>query len=1395
MAIQASFQADFTNFQRAAQEAQAKLVTFESSAAKVTAALGRMETSLSGKKLIQDATLMAQAIENTGGVAKLTGDELQKFGAQAQAAADKLVKLGLEVPPGIQKIADAAVAAESKLAATTKAAGLLSGAFTQVFAAFSAASLVTKAVGAITDLGREALATAGTLVDLSNKTGLSTETIQRMQFVAKQSGTDMQTFADAAFKMGVNISEGTKKAREGAEALGLDWQKLRAASPDEQFNMVVKALEAMEDPQKRNTSAVALFGKTAKEILPAIVDGYTKVATEATVAGDAQVKALDAAGDAWDRFKTRITGGFIHAAGSLLLYQEAMKTLTDDEKKFAIQTAETGKSLQEILVAALLVKQKKDLPAPTPDKPSGSASFVAELEAATAGYKALTTSQLDNLAAAIQLGKGNEEIINDLNITEAVLSVAKKAFEEHKSALTKAAEEQQKYAAAVADYNSTAGPDYLSLLDAIGNELYEGVAFDKARGKSATELVVIYKTMPDVINRVFASEDAYKKKLSEVTAATDARRKVEIEINKIIAEQTLVVNKAVIAGLDARLKAQAAYNTEVARMTLSAVDFQKAEIEIQIKNQEALGSALVGQAKITSDLIVATLKLQLEQVDTVWKEHPMIPPKASFDTKTQVAGLSSAFDVLGQTIQGLSTISVGTFGHIIKDIGLANVAAQAFGKAVQLTMAGHGSTPDDPHNANVAGSGAGLAAAASTAAVATMTASTISIVGAWIAVGVAVAGFISELREAQKEAEKLQKVTDAAHHVAVGFQSATQFSDAFNQSLADTTENFKHITALNTKFSLDGEESVTLRTLAESAHLADIIKELGGVSALTATQVAMVHDRMYGLFTIIGLGGPVGQAAIKTMDDTLIAFTTDLVKSGGLVDQFFLDMAARAKANGVDLKQVSDFQAAQAKAAETGIVGALSITNDAWAKRKDLQGQVAQATTDLAGKSGSALVDQQAKLADLNAQLLTQQHIIDATGIHSQAAAGAVSGALLGVISSQVAAGTSFGDAIRSVAPGIDSLKNQLNAMGVGGGDAFDFLNQQVALFTGDVTGPALQSIEGYAQGLVGLHNAGQLNQDTFAGITEQIGKTEQALEAQGVSGPALLTAMQSPLQKIWELEEKFGYKADAATQALVDQALATGAVGQAHKSVSDQMLDATSRIARAVEGLARVFGVVLPEAAAEGADGITSALRDIKPPTITVPVHVPSIKDLIDLDGLNDPHERDVAATFNKTLIDGLGDLPSAAKDAATGISDELGKIKVPKITIPVVFLKGGETGADDYPYHIKKKPGDGGPQASGGDYMVTKPTLFLAGEAGAERATFTPISQKTQTSAGSATPAPNPPAGDTTYQISITGFNGTDILRTVRSSEFVQALVSATAQNKNGLGTGLKGALQVTP
>jgi hypothetical protein len=77
------------------------------------------------------------------------------------------------------------------------------------------------------------------------------------------------------------------------------------------------------------------------------------------------------------------------------------------------------------------------------------------------------------------------------------------------------------------------------------------------------------------------------------------------------------------------------------------------------------------------------------------------------------------------------------------------------------------------------------------------------------------------------------------------------------------------------------------------------------------------------------------------------------------------------------------------------------------------------------------------------------------------------------------------------------------------------------------------------------------------------------------------------------------------------------------------------------------------------------------------------------------------IVDSLNK-LLAGLGLLPSAAAAAASGITNNLGNM--PPIDIHYRF----DT--------------DGGPipMASGGDFMVNKPTLFLAGEAGPERATF---------------------------------------------------------------------------
>jgi hypothetical protein len=89
-----------------------------------------------------------------------------------------------------------------QLSLADRAANVVKSTFGQMFAAFGAFNLISRGVGLLVSWGQEALAGASAIVDLSNKTGLTTDTIQRFQFVAGQTGTSVESFTRAAFQFG-----------------------------------------------------------------------------------------------------------------------------------------------------------------------------------------------------------------------------------------------------------------------------------------------------------------------------------------------------------------------------------------------------------------------------------------------------------------------------------------------------------------------------------------------------------------------------------------------------------------------------------------------------------------------------------------------------------------------------------------------------------------------------------------------------------------------------------------------------------------------------------------------------------------------------------------------------------------------------------------------------------------------------------------------------------------------------------------------------------------------------------------------------------------------------------------------------------------------------------------
>lgn len=286
--------------------------------------------------------------------------------------------------------------------------------------------IFTSAVGAIETFGRSVLENASNITDLANKTGLATDTIQRFQFVAEQTGTSVDAFANAAFRLGTNLAGGSRSVVTAVQQLGLSFQELQRLSPDEQFTRVATALGKMDDAQERNRLGLVLFGREFRSIAPAISEGYEKIARDAQIAGDAQVKALDAAGDAWTRFQRNALTASTNVAGSAVLAAEEIRRSGFLEIAKTLAVAAAGGNVFDAFGAfaargiARNTPGGKDINLPTPVFP---ADYVKQLEEARQKIAGLSKETREQIEAAKKMKATTEELTATFGLNAVELSL------------------------------------------------------------------------------------------------------------------------------------------------------------------------------------------------------------------------------------------------------------------------------------------------------------------------------------------------------------------------------------------------------------------------------------------------------------------------------------------------------------------------------------------------------------------------------------------------------------------------------------------------------------------------------------------------------------------------------------------------------------------------------------------------------------------------------------------------------------------------------------------------------------------------------------------------------------------------------------------------------------
>ena len=677
-----------------------------------TAAVQRNVQAFSGAKVISEANQIATAVAQVGGANKLTAGEQTRVNALVTEAIAKYHALGQEAPNALHALQAQTSQlvhtveplpahlqnVEQKSTLASKAGDILGSSFARVASAFALGSLIDRAVSGLVSWAKEAIDSAGATVDLANKTGLSTETIQRMSFVAKQTGGDVNTFAQAAFKLGITISEGTAKARKAAEDLGLSWQQLRAMKPDEQFATVVKALEAMEDPQRRNTDAVALFKKTAAEMMSAVGAGYTEIAGKAKVAGDGQVRALKEASDAWEAFvadrKTDLTtllGSIVIGVGKQGILGAIGNLATNNVSAIALSMAPEKKPHADINLPAS---------APVPE------SYIASLKAAEQGYRSLTGAQKSEIEAGLQLNQSNDDIINSLGITDGVLSIAKKAYEEHKSAISKAAEEARKYAEAVRQVEGSLdslAPVTVARIEALLKQgkaeevvaTYLKVTKDQVRQVAEAEknrlelaklaIVRPLTQMPGV--QVESFEDMKRAMTENFNQARDFRNKLDLLNTAGTQRQILLIKQerdVVIAGIEERrVKSEIGYQEDLDNATAYYNHLQRVALgtaDTIVERMQAAGVATIADLQHTAE-VTRTNYLQMKGAVDEYTGEAVFDSGAlavawqkSVDAQIAAsARLSSTYAVLlgaiGQAFSELASHTSGSTAAILGNIG------------------------------------------------------------------------------------------------------------------------------------------------------------------------------------------------------------------------------------------------------------------------------------------------------------------------------------------------------------------------------------------------------------------------------------------------------------------------------------------------------------------------------------------------------------------------------------------------------------------------------------------------------------------------------------------------------------------------------------------------------
>ncbi len=229
-----------------------------------TSALKTASNAYDGSRVVTQANAAAAAIQNAGGVTALTSSEMAKANAIFTQASEKMQLMGQGASFQGQSFA--------KLAEQTKATTQETSSFEKGLERVGERMAEFFAIREVLNFSKELLESTAALEDLHLATGISTEGIQRLSYVASEYGISQESITRAVETFSSKLATGDASASFAVNKLGLNVRDLIALGPEKAFISFADAASGVADPMDKAAIYTEAFGGRLGRTLIALGD-------------------------------------------------------------------------------------------------------------------------------------------------------------------------------------------------------------------------------------------------------------------------------------------------------------------------------------------------------------------------------------------------------------------------------------------------------------------------------------------------------------------------------------------------------------------------------------------------------------------------------------------------------------------------------------------------------------------------------------------------------------------------------------------------------------------------------------------------------------------------------------------------------------------------------------------------------------------------------------------------------------------------------------------------------------------------------------------------------------------------------------------------------------------